>query len=338
MSASAGNTQQTQAVRLGWDSLFLSGSIVSLKTSMWRARSKLKASDLGIEDTADVKSALSLGCHRLAPSGAFEDIWSPARKAVGAIDFFSTRFGLITGARYVPDKNLQPLLAQLGDYKEDFDTAVAAFMENYEHMKAQHLPIIQAALVSAAKTPEAAQRAYDRVLAEFPSVDEVRASFALSWSIYAVRSPKTESAQRFAEQEVAEVKSILGETIRQNRGDFVEVLSNMISIVAKGGKLNQRSINHAEEMLNRLEGLNFLGDSALSRQIQAMRSALASVDKAKVDSGFVTGLTQIQTELQQSVDDAIAEAERNLTGVGRRRLELAPEPAAAPVVDAYADL
>ncbi len=333
--------------QLSWNALFLSGSVVSLSTSMWRARAKIRAEDLGIDNTSEVQAALSLGNHRLAPAKAFEDILKPAREASRVIDFYSVNFGLIKGARYVPEANLPKLLAELNRLKIEFYDATQAFMDNFEPTRAAMLPVIGQALKDATKDWVAAEKAFQRIQAEYPSALEVRGKFSLGWSVYAIRSPKTADAGAFAEQETQEVKSIVADMVKQLRGEMTEKLQDILSITAKGGKLQGKSLESANQMLDRLETLNILGDTVLVDQIRAMRSVLSSVDTEKVaganyDATLVTGLNDIQKVLETSVEEAIANAERTLTGVGRRKLSLAPEaeemPAdAAPVTADYAE-
>ncbi len=323
---------------LSWDKLFLTGSVVSLSTSLWRARVQIKADDLGIDDTVAVQTALSLGCHRLAPPRAFEAILEPARAAARAIDYYSLNFGLIKGARYVPEKNIPALEAELKANKEKFKLAVDEFMQNYEKTKEEMLPIIEQALVDAANNPQCAVSAFERIKAEYPTANEVKDRFDLSWSVYAIKSAKTENIADAAAQEAEGVKSIIGDMVKQLRGDLTEKLKAILEITTRGGKLSDKSLISAKQLLDRVDSLNVLGDETLSQQIKAMRKALSTVSEGQYDDGFVVGLNDIQKNLQESVEQAIKDAEENLTGVGRRKLTIVPQPAAQQEVPEQFDL
>src|SRR4051812_1170605 len=117
---------------LGWNDLFFTGSVVDLAVSVWGARIQIKASDLGIEDSEEVRKALSLGSHRLVPPESLTAISAAAGKAQRAVDHHSLNFALIRGARYVPDTALPPLLEKLRVAREEFHGAVSAFLETYE--------------------------------------------------------------------------------------------------------------------------------------------------------------------------------------------------------------
>lgn len=329
----------TQTPKLSWSALFHNGSVVSLSISLWRARAKILASDLGIEDTAEVKAALSLGCHRLAPSKAFDDILAIAREAQKVIDQLSMNFGLIKGARFIPEKNIALLTERLSELKGQFYVAVEAFRDGYDPMRQQQLPILKLALVEAAGSLEVANRAYDRLVAEYPSAAEVITKFSFAYSLYTVTSAKSAEAQKFAQQETDEVKSIVADMVKQLRDETSETLKSVISLATKGGKLNKRTIESAQATIERIKGLNILGDTVLGDQLAAVEKALGLVDRSEVTTGFVTGLSQIQSTLETSLADAIAEAEQALTGVGHRAIEVEEEgPAqAGPYLNGHAE-
>lgn len=316
---------------LTWDALFLNGSIVSITNSMWRARVQLRAADLGIDDTAEVQTALSLGSHRLAPRKAFEDISKAVREATTAVEYYSVNFGLIRGARYVPEKNLVALTELLRKSKAAFTDAVDMFMRDFEQTRDQMLPVLESALISAARDLESAKLAFERIKEEYPTPDQVRDKFALSWNVYALSSPKSEAVADAAKSEAEGVKSILGDMVRQLRGDIQDKLKAIIESATKGGKINARSIDAAMALMDRVDSLNILGDRELTIQIRNVRKILGSVDSKDVGEGFIAGLAGVQKELDKSVEIAIAEAEQSLTGVGRRKLDMG-EPTPTPVI------
>lgn len=306
---------------LNWNALFANGSIVDLGTSMWRARLGIKPSDLGIDDTNAVQKVLSLGCHRLAPSKAFEDINEPAKAAARAIEHYSMNFGLIRGARYVPDTNLPKLLGQLRKYKQEYQAAVNAFMDNYEEMKAQQMPLIRDALRDAAQTPEAAKIAFQRIQAEYPEAHQVRDKFKLQWNVYAIQGARSRAAMAAATEEQENVKSIVSSMVTELRSEMQDKLKKILDIAAKGGRLSTKSIDSALKMLDRIESLNVLGDQVLANQIGSLRSTFLTMDKGQVTDDFTMGLNSVQEALESSVEQAIAEAEQNLTGVGKRKMK-----------------
>lgn len=300
--------------------LFTNGSIVALHTSMWRARTKIKAPDLGIPETQEVNRVLSLGQHRLAPKEAFESIVKPAGVAERAIQYASLNFAMIPGARYVPDTGLPELLAKLKECRREFNGAVSEFIANYGDMKTRMLPMIEQALKDAAKDPQMAQAAFDRVKSEYPSSEDIQQKFALYWNVYTVQGAKSAAVEDALQNESEEVKSIVRSMVEQLRGELTGKISDIMGVIAKGGKLPARSVESALTMIRRVESLNVIGDEELSRQIVTLRTALETWDSGKeVDDAFTTGLSGIKDSLEKSIEEAVKEAEANLTGLGRRR-------------------
>lgn len=305
---------------LTWNDLFKAGSVVDLDMQIWTARVKIRAEDLGLEDSVDVRKALSLGQHRLAPPEEFEEIFKHARAADRSVKSFSLNFPFIRGARYVPEKNMGPLLKELKTDKEFFNTAVDAFIGKYDTIRSEMLPVIEKALKDAAKNPLAAERAFVRIQGEYPSSEEVRSKFRLSWSMYAVQGASTASVKDAVKEEGNNVKSIVEDMIVQLRQEAVEKVKQILRLTDKGGKLRKDTLESAMAMVDRLEALNVMGDGVLAQQISALRSSLTSVGEEVPGKEFSKGLKDIEQELTSSVEEAVKEAEKNLCGLGRRKL------------------
>jgi hypothetical protein len=294
---------------------------------MWRARTKLKPQDLGIDPTIDVQKALSLGCHRLMPPKVFDEINESVRAAVRAIDYCSLNFAMIPGTRYVPDTNLPKLLEQLKEYKRRFYFSVDNFISSYEEMKSQMLPIIESALKEAAKDPESAGLAYSRILSEYPDAEEVKRKFSLFWNIYTIQGAKNKEALNTLFDESSEVQSIVRSMVEQLRGEVQGKLSGIIELINKGGKLKSTSIESALGMIERIETLNLFGDSVLDDQIKRMKDFLNGIDpKSKIpNKALAIGFEEIQKNLSESLEEAVKKAEENLVSMGRRKLTIDKE-------------
>ena len=305
---------------LNLNSLFAVGSIVDLHTSIWGARMRIKPQDLGIEPSEEVNKVFSLGQHRLAPSDAFERIRTPVNQAKNAIDAYSMNFGMIRGARYVPEAHIEKLMGRLVIYQQAFNAAVDEFMENYQAMRDEQMPVILKALQDATQDEALARSAFARIEAEYPNAATVRAKFGLTWNVYAVQGSRSKAAAEMIAGETAQVKSIIGEMIGDLRSELSKKVSGLLEITKKGGKLTDNSIGSAMSLLTKLESMNVLGDHVLADQITSLRSALSAVDKSEVGEEFTVGLNQVKEELSQSVEQAIKDAEANLTGLGRRKL------------------
>lgn len=305
---------------LNWNILFENGSIVDLNTSIWAARTAIKLSDLGIQDSEDVQKVLSLGCHRLAPKKSFEKVREAAAAAKRSIENHSINFSMIRGARYVPDKAIPKLLEELKTHGAAFSAARAEFLASYEQIKAEQMPVIQRALQNASPTPEIAQNAYLRVCSEYPSIEDVTARFDLTWSVYAIQGAKSKDAMDAIKTETDSVKDVVKDMIAQLRNELRDKLSDLLALTERGGTLKKVSLEAANTLLDRLDSMNILGDKVLADQVKAMRTAIATVNRDEVSQGFKDGLSGIKKELESSIEQAVAEAEATLTSVGKRKM------------------
>lgn len=317
---------KTSGRRLGWGDLFVSGAIVDMTVNLWRAQIGIEAKDLAIENSEEVAKALSLGRYRLAPAKAFEEIKEAARSARRSWDYHSLNFGLIPGARYVPDSTMPKLLGELRAHKERFDDAVGRFMKGYEAMKAEQLPVLEKAIRDASRSPEAAEEAIRRLEYEYPTPESVRAKFNLRWSIYAIQGARSKAAAEAADDETETIKDVVRGMVTQLRDDMTEKLGAILAIVNRGGVLQEQSIRSATEVLDRVDALNVLGDEVLAEQSLRLRKLLDTVEPGKRIGDAVLGnLEGVRTALDRSLRDAVKEAERNLMGVGQRKFNLTTE-------------
>lgn len=307
--------------QLAWSDLFLQGSIVDLRTARWTARVAITPEDLGIPDTGDVDAALKLGSHRLVKPEAFDAINLAHRKALRAIEYYSLPFGFIRGARYVPEKNLVKLADRLVEVKQEFDQAADAFVETYDQAKETMIEIIRRAMADAARTPEAAEAAVERIRGAYPTADEVRVRFSLRWDVYAVEGPKRAGMNAVLENEGETVRGVLAEMVGGLRQEIGDKLAKVVEMVRKGGKLSQASIDSAMEVLGHVEAVNVLGDKGLADQVRAIRAVLATTAAGEpIGRAVVEQLTQVSASLETDIKKAIEDVEEQLTGFGARKL------------------
>lgn len=308
---------------LGWQSLFLNGSVLDLDISLWSARTKILASDFGIDDSSEVQQALSLGTHRLFPKESFDDITAIVRSAKVAVEYHSLNFPFVRGARYVPSDKLPLLVGKLKKIREQFDLAVAGFIADYDATKETMIPILEKALQDAAHTPQAAQNALARLTSEYPSPDAAQSKFRLTWSVYAISAPKDAVAAEGVAAETEAVKSIVKSMVMELREEFTEKVGRIAKVVARGGVIPEKMIESAVEVMGRIESMNVMGDEVLRQQVAVLRGIISSAEanSRKTVGISETSLNDITAAIEQSADEAVRAAEEALTGMGRRKIQ-----------------
>jgi hypothetical protein len=311
------------ANELTWDALFYRGSIADLDINIWSAKLNLRPSDIDVADTPDVREALTLGTMRLAPKKSFDRILQIRRAALKDVENSSFNFPFLRGARYVPEAKVAGLLFSLEKRRDEFEAAVADFSEKYNFIRAETIPVIRRALLdSGCKDIESAMA---RVNNEYPT--DIVSHFGFSWKMYAISGAKSAAGAEAATEETAQVKGILAEIVKQLRDEFSEKVRAIAGIIGRGGKIPSTSIDSCREVLARVKSMNVFGDAELTNQVRAFERILALDSVVGPDTNKVPGLAadldKIQDVLKTSLDDAIANAEKNLTGLGRRKIEVA---------------
>jgi hypothetical protein len=220
----------------------------------------------------------------------------------------------------VPEKNLVKLMDRLKVLKIEFEKAVDAFVYNYDDVCASMWPVIKQALLDASGDVEVAEIAFDRVRSQYPDMIEIKNRFRLAWSVYAIKGPSNKAITAGGD----EVKDVLKSMISDLRGEVSGKLGEVLAIVQNGGSLKPRSIEAALGVLDRVEDVNVFGDVELANQIGNIRRVLQTIERGKVlDKATITGLEDVKKLLEADISDAVAAAEENLTGLGRRKLEVA---------------
>jgi hypothetical protein len=287
----------------------------------WRARIKIRPEDLGIEDSSELRAALNLGSHHLAPPDAFDTIDAIVNKARKLVDRNSLPFaGIIEGLRYVPAGKIPKLNEDLKLLQAEFYAEADRLAVDYPNMRAAHYPTIEIALREAAKTPEAAAMALARLQQEYPA--NIRGRFNFSYRFLAIAAPQTAEAAAIAGDGAAEAREAVEGMITSLRSEISGKVEELVKACQGDKPLHQKSINAAFEVLANVESLNAtLGDSNLARQITALRGTL-SIAKALGNSEVSKELSNVKTQLEQGMAEAVAEAEAKLTSVGCRKIQI----------------
>jgi hypothetical protein len=305
-----------------WTDIFNSGCIFDLGIARPSLKIQNTPDDLGVPDTGAVKKAFTLGHLRLVDAKAFEDVNSAAQRASKAVIRHSMPFALIRGARYVPNSKLPKLLAELREARAEFDEAANKFMWAYEATKASQEPVIKAALADASRgLPGMADEAWRRVQANYPSAEEIRAAFSLTWTVYQLANANAQEAREEALNTAGQIKGVVRGMVEGLRADVAEKVACLIKLSENGGKLNGKSINAAGEVIARVRELNeAIGDNGLERELRSLEGILFDAKEERNASRLVSAFEATKAALAEGLEAAVASAEESLTGMGRRKI------------------
>lgn len=315
---------------LKWNDLFAAGTLIGFSVHLWRARIRLTPEDLGIEKTEEVQKALSFGCHRLIPAEAMVTINAVVASFQKDIQEHSLTFPLLQGARYVPDNQVKPLQKKLDLRVREFSIAVNEFLEDYEKNMNEMLTTIEQALGKAAKSPEAAASAFSRIIREYPAKEKVIEKFGLEWTFFNISLPTSQAAAQSAKNALPQVSKAVNSMIEQLRSELSEKVSTLLSLAQRakdgkrtnvlkdGGGFRDRSKQSALAVLQKVDRLNFFGDAVLTEQTNALRRLLESSDMDMISKD----LDKVKDTLEQDIQSASEAAEKRLTGLGKRKIQM----------------
>jgi len=304
--------------KLSWADLFLSGSLIDLDISFWDGLVRLRPEDLGIARTDDVKTALTFGHERLVSKGHLKALRDLAYEARKLVTENSVTFKLVPGARYLPKAKRADIDQRLERIRERFGVAVEKFCHEFPTYQEAMRGILRRAITDAAKHEDVVEVTLQRLEGKYPSVDKLRKTFAISWKIFSIAAPQDGETTG---DEGSSVTEAVRDMIKELRGEVAAKTKDLLALVAKGGKLTERTWRSARAVCDRLESMNVFSDETLSAAITRLRTVVAQAAQ-RDDAGEVLseGLNTIESDLNQNLEEAAQAAADRLTGRMTRRM------------------
>ena len=305
-----------------WSDLFVNGTLINYSQHFWRAKEQLTAEDLGIQESTDVKRAISFGSLKLAPKESFDSLNTIAREWEKDIKFHSLAFPLLTSVRYVPDSEVKNLEKKLKVHTENFQKEVKAFLLKFSVIKEQQLAVIKQALIDAAQSEKDALEAYQRVCAEYPDEEKVESKFLLEWNFFTINIPSSKQAATMARRAAPQIQEVLTSMVSELRSELSSRITTLIDMTKKiqeGSSrfsgLNPKNKEATNAILDRVNSLNFFDDPVIRRQVANLKDLLENDNLDQV----LVGLTQANETINKDVEKAVEKAKIK---IGKRKLTL----------------
>jgi hypothetical protein len=305
---------------LSWADLFSNGSLIDLDVSTWDGLVRLIPADLGIEQTDAVKTAITFGHNRLVPKDSLQGIREEAGKARKLIDENAIPFKLVPGSRFLPRCTREKVKAELEKLRTAFQLATNVFIERYAENRRKHESTLYQALLEASGNENTARAALCRLQGLYPTEQELREKFLLSWKVYSIAAPVDGTSD---EKQGSTIMSEIANMVDKLREQLTGKVRDILELSGRGGKITQKTYNSALNLCDRLDALNIFADEGLRAAVVAVRQA---IDRAKGVEGpaaaLTDGLGAVETELRKSREDAIAAAAKMMSGQAERRFGL----------------
>ena len=306
--------------------LFATGSVLTLSRGEWDRMANFRPADLGIEETEEVRAAFTWGHMRLIPESYIKPVRKQKAAAKNAQEARAVYFPLIHGARFLPATERDDLIAELVRIKKKREQAVEELIAGYEQAKREQYPVLVGALKKAALNPVAAQAAIDRIPGMYPTPEQVRAKFHMSWRLFSLASP-IDGLTQDMQEEANSVREALTGMLARLREEIEKRSQEIVDLVVKGGKITEKTYKSTRRLCDKIDAVTrTLRDPALISASRALRQAVDAAsdteDDADRDRELRQGFKAVTRELSVSVEKSVELVEEELTAIGKRKLAL----------------
>lgn len=347
---------------LTWEDIYTRGVRVKVHISKWTGRKTLNFSELGLvaKNGSDAKTLNKLftpGVKRLVDKkkiGSFTSIESRARNA---LDWHSLPLPL--EGYFVTDERFLSLQKQLESLKTEYYQAVDDFLKEYdsiiEDMLGEYIDYASQILydkieVEGMNRDEFGIYFANKIRLLYPSAYDLRKKFQFTYTVEQITAPKeieTQIKEAAAHKEEIEMKANSRDAIRKHyleqqeelidkflrnaasslRKELVDIVEHVKNVISKGERFTEASLNSMRDKINRIRGLNFIGDSTVENLMQQLDGYLDnSAEHYRNDeealSRFSNALGEIGSNIRESGITNVDEAIANFADLGSRKMKL----------------
>jgi len=307
---------------VGWADLFAAGSVFDLDVCQWDRMGSLRATDLGIDNTSEVKRSFTWGHVKLLPDEYIRPVRKLLTKAKSAMDLYTVPFPLIPGARFVPANSKKELENELRELQVQLEEELRKFEAGYDAAVVAHRPTLEAGFREAAKTPQDAESSIARLPSLYPTAQQARAKFSITWQSYSLASPQDGTFDGNVLKEAAQVRNALSSMLSELRKELEQRAQEVTELIARGGKVTEKTYNSVRRLCDRIDRVTqTFGDPVLVRASRALREAVnaAAADSDGKEGILTAGIKAVTDELRGSVEASADLIAAKLKG-GTRKL------------------
>jgi len=291
---------------------FKDGVLCTLHVSRWSGAKKLDPSDLGLRPE-DIPEFMRLGRKLLIPPEERNVFVQIEQNARNAMDRESFPFP-VGGARFIPRNRILKANQDLREYKEQYLSAVASFLDRYQLIREEMLN----------RYPEHREK----LEPFYPASHWVERSFAFSWTVFeigetGIREGETaEVYEQFRQNLREQFDKFLGEVVIDLRYQIQETCGKLAQRVEQGEVITQQGLQSVKNIIQKFENLNFVGDERIETELNRLRENLNGVSAKDLKENDAL------TSLLGNIAKGVAREAANIsdvsavTGGYKRRLEM----------------
>lgn len=307
-------------MELKWSDLFAYGNIVHPTVRRPGLMTPRRLSDFGLKKDASVEKSGTEGHWKLVPQEALKKIDRIGREVRDTVDSYSVPFPLVPGGMFVPNTSIKELVSKLDLLKENYRAEVDNLIQNYGKLLNEQRPAIEA-YVKRINPKNNANATVKRVLSCAPPKSQLQKRFSISWTVFAVKAPRTKAVAKIIEKEEESVSKAIIELVEKIKEPIIEEIDRLTKLIAteRSSSFSMKSINVGLEACKRFETKNVFGDPFIKKSIDRLRDLLKTMEyerKKGIPEKTMRDLEDLRREIQSS--DTKKQAQKVAKTLGKR--------------------
>lgn len=288
---------------MSFSDVFTHGNLVDIDISMWTGEKRLTYEDLGLTEES-ITDSFSLGRKKLIPAHVLKEMRHYDNLARNTLLHHSFPFAF-GGARFIPKKNFMKFAEEMEKIIEKFNQLADDLADHYldyqASMKEEYTKIASEAYKRYRKlnkkvddTSFISRYKYvkeflERVQKSYPSVDNIRSRFNMSYVVFQISLPDLSRANYEdmiqEDQKIKLMEKAYKRTLQKKVEEFVEssvsnlrskaetVLRRLSNNLKNNKKINESSMRTIGNLIEEYERMDFVGDDKIINLIKDFKKA-----------------------------------------------------------------
>jgi hypothetical protein len=321
------------------------GVLIKVSVRYWRGCKKLRPEDIGLKQEHLSDQLISLGHKRLLPKEALAGLALIEGRAHSLVE--ANTFPFLNGlGHFLPNSKLTEVTDKLVDLEKEFWAAKKEFLKRYSSLRLSASREWRKMAEKLVKDPE---QLVATIEASFPFPDQMDRYYSFDQQLFQISVPNhlaaelvtagdqqavvearqkasTEAAQRIR----SGVETFVGDCVASLREQTAELCEQMLSSINNCDTgVHQKTLNRLVRFVDQFKQLNFVNDSVMEQQLEAVRKDLLSKtaeeyrDSAVARSRLKQGLSRLADQAKQLAKADTSELVQRFGELGKRKLNLA---------------
>ena len=325
------------------DVLTREGVLINASVRYWRATTKLKPEDLGLDPDKVTERLISLGHKKLLSKEALEPFALIESRTHALIE--ASTFPFLKGlSRFLPNAKLQETLDRIDQLAAEFERAKFDFLGHYAETRQRAIEEWRNTACRLVVDPD---RLVATIEAAFPEQLENR--FSYNTQFYQIKAPegldlrliqagdqraiiaaRDEAARLAGERIHHDVERFVAESVSSLREQTAQLCEGMLESMRSGKTgVHQKTLNRLIRFIDEFKKLNFVGDQQMESELERVRQEflVRTADEYRENrpacQGLQEGLRDLASMARELAQKESHELVTRFGQMGQRKFHLA---------------